>query len=384
MRLKHQIHTQLNDRQQITMSRINVSQPIPDHRSLPDVPSHERLFQTDTSNGKRFAYLEKIEPCSERLQAGKSFVRWILNLSGNDVDRLAKTVRRADGSSQLNAVIGSRVCRIRCVYRIDPSAEFIESNWVNAETAWPPTRIAFLVNNKAPETQTDAPLDITSLLGKGESLDITSLLREGQNIIKVATGSINDRFKYELAMETTQITDTKGIKERLSRLSCANSKDAINLRTFQNAQIANSEIQIPDSKVIINITDPMTGFMCDLPARGKTCRHNECFDLDTFLSIEKPESNQLCGPDGFKCPFCGADARPQNLVIDGFLVNVIETLQQLGHLNVKTILFEENGSWQVKEEERIEGFSERFKTDDDILMRAVDGQVKEEERKNDA
>ena len=298
---------------------------------------------TSTNDQKYFMYLERVELCPQRLHAHKRYVKWFLNLDRDDVNMLAKPIQTPVGyPSQLSAPIGSWLCRIRCVKVNNLATMLDESDWVAASNAWP-SGIAILLNGKA--------LEIRKKLHHSKDLpiDITSLLQKGQNIISVAVSKIDDGSAYALAMETAQVTDTGRIKERISRLNWSEAKDTL-LRYLNNTD---SDIQILNPKMTLDLTDPFSSDMCCLPVRGKTCKHNQCFDLDIFLFTRKSKTNEPCGPDQFKCPICGADARPQSLLVDGFFIKVREELQQLGRLDVKAIELKENGDWQIKEEKQV-------------------------------
>ncbi|KAL8796960.1 MAG: hypothetical protein Q9195_000731 [Heterodermia aff. obscurata] len=296
-----------------------------------------------TDDLKYFMYLERVEMCPEQLHAHKRYVKWALDLRRDDVDMLAKTIQTPVGyPSQLNAVNGSWLCRIRSVRVNNLATRFTESDWVAASNAWP-SGIAILLNGKA--------LEIRKKLHHSKDLpiNITSLLQEGQNSISVAVSKIDDGSVYALAMETAQVTTTKGIRERVSRLNLPEAKASL----LRYLNTTDSDVQILNPKMTLDLTDPFTSDMCCLPVRSTACKHKQCFDLEIFLLTRNGKANEPCGPDQFRCPICGADARPKNLFVDGFFVKVREELQQLGRLDVKAIVLDENGDWQIKEEEQI-------------------------------
>lgn len=112
------------------------------------------------------------------------------------------------------------------------------------------------------------------------------------------------------------------------------------------------EIQIVNSAVVLDLTDPFTSRIYETPARGKTCRHHQCFDLDVFLQTRGNKSaSQPATPEQFKCPICGADARPKSLVIDLFFAKVRRELEEMNRLDAKAIILGELGKWTIKEEE---------------------------------
>jgi hypothetical protein len=56
--------------------------------------------------------------------------------------------------------------------------------------------------------------------------------------------------------------------------------------------------------------------------------------------------------DVWKCPLCGADARPYSLRLDEFLVTVRAELEKQNNLDVKAILVAADGTWRPKPEPR--------------------------------
>ena len=56
--------------------------------------------------------------------------------------------------------------------------------------------------------------------------------------------------------------------------------------------------------------------------------------------------------DEWRCPVCNADARPQNLILDCFLVEVREELLRQKRLSTKAIVIEADGKWRPKLETR--------------------------------
>ena len=102
---------------------------------------------------------------------------------------------------------------------------------------------------------------------------------------------------------------------------------------------------IVDDFISINLRDPFTARIFDVPARSTECIHKECFDLDTFmrtLLTNKPEKPAIY----IRCPICRRDARPELLVIDEFLVQVRSTLAKQNQLDtIKAIRVRSDGSW---------------------------------------
>jgi hypothetical protein len=101
------------------------------------------------------------------------------------------------------------------------------------------------------------------------------------------------------------------------------------------------------SSLTISLLDPfLADRIWDIPVRGTDCRHTECFDLEIFLSQCKPreEPGYPSMPDCWRCPICRGDARPQKLMIDGFLSHIRGELAHRSLLSSKSIKVWSNGS----------------------------------------
>lgn len=124
---------------------------------------------------------------------------------------------------------------------------------------------------------------------------------------------------------------------------------------FHDRQSIKAEGQEPimmPSHRTISVLDPYTsGQMCRVPVRGNTCKHLECFDLEIHLSMHKREhSDYLSTVDGWHCPICMGDARPNVLFKDEFMMQVYRDLFLQGLSNIKAIVVEADGSWKPSQE----------------------------------
>lgn len=324
---------------QTTRATTNISTFHQSHISSPTL----NVVNTKSSiqDQKYFTYIEKVQLSPERLHANKRHLKWTLNLCRNDVDSLVKLDQTSTSHpSQLNVEIPSRLCRIRCVKANDLATDFTESDWVASENTWP-SGIALLLNGRA--------LEIRKKLHHNKDLpiNITSALIEGENNILIAVSKIDDGTMYMFAVETSMITDRETIERLVTKLDPLEAK----ARILKHIVHQDPDVQVLE-KLTLDVTDPFTSYVCGRPVRGKACHHKQCFDLDIFISTRSGKTTVPCGPDQFRCPICNADARPQNLVLDGFLLDVREELDRRGRLDVKAIVLDDEGNWQIKEEER--------------------------------
>lgn len=294
-------------------------------------------------NGSYFAIVKNVAVMPETLTTGNRHFKWIFEVDRNDFQSLAKCSSGKDGAPPARIFrAGSRIVRLRCI-KVSDLQDICESDWVLAETLWP-NGIAILLNGIALEFRKKA------LHGKDLPVDITKLIREGANIFSVAMTRSNesDAITYAVGIEFVEIIDSKTIHATIARLE---ANDALR-RIAERSASFDPDIEIVNSAITIDLTDPFTSCMWELPVRGQDCRHNQCFDLNVFLQTRGSKSGHPSAPEQFKCPICGRDARPQTLTMDMFFVKIREELQQTGRLDVKAVMLDSQGSWKIKEEDK--------------------------------
>ena len=70
-------------------------------------------------------------------------------------------------------------------------------------------------------------------------------------------------------------------------------------------------------KVADLLTDPLSSLR--IPVKGKFCKHDRTFNLQNFFAFRPASGIDVI--DAWKCPICGQDARPQQLVVDEVLLS---------------------------------------------------------------
>lgn len=85
---------------------------------------------------------------------------------------------------------------------------------------------------------------------------------------------------------------------------------------------------------------PITMVRPDKPARGKQCRHLQCFDLMAFL-----ESNQQMKAinNRWSCPVCSHNLKPNDLCIDLFTADILARTGK----DVDEVVIKKDGKWSV-------------------------------------
>ena len=201
-------------------------------------------------------------------------------------------------------------------------------------------------------------------------MDMSPFVKEGENTVEIAVmrqRKDENYREYLVAIEVlgfkSHASITKDCQES-NHISAPTVLERIRQKLFPSDD--DDEIAVVESNLTINLFDPFSASkICDIPVRGRACLHYDCFDLDTFLQTREKKGDATAA-DQWKCPICNCDARPQHLVVDGFLENVRSKLYGQGLQNTRAIIVAQDGSWKPKAEVRDpNGVQDRDTPDDD-------------------
>lgn len=288
------------------------------------------------------------------------FFEWTFEIGKVDIASTAASLTNTDPAAEptRNVKARSLLWRLKCVETPVAAVAVTQETWVVADTSWP-SCIFVAVNDVQLEVRRkehhkkDLALDITDHVHEGVNSIHFSIIRTKAEMggkcgkgfaVAVEAVRIFDHAKaQDCAKEIYEATALDHLKRTLDKMVSKNAED--------------DDIQVVNAHLTIDVTDPFTAKIFDIPVRGKCCPHRECFDRDTFLMTRKARTTAInrdkdtvltTSPDGWKCPICKRDARPQSLVVDGFLLRVRKDLAKMGKLDTKTIFVRQDGSWEPK------------------------------------
>ena len=295
-----------------------------------------------------FGFIDTVIMPTEVISSKNRHVSWDFTMHRNYIENLVKDRPGSYGApTTRNINSNSLLCRIRCIKLGFPDRLPTHNEWVVSDNVWPGST-AVILNGNALEIRKK------SHHGKDLPIDVTTAVKEGNNSLSTAVIGFqkDSNLSFAIGVEIIRFANEEQIRNNVRTLPLQEARQRIIDRSFQ----VDPDIEVVFSQLTIDLTDPFTANLFAVPARGASCLHNQCFDLEVFLhsrNLEKP--SEPCGPDTFRCPICGADARPQSLVIDGFFVSVREQLDWRGRLDAKAITLHQSGTWDIKEQEEAKG-----------------------------
>jgi hypothetical protein len=108
---------------------------------------------------------------------------------------------------------------------------------------------------------------------------------------------------------------------------------------------------------IVHTRCPLSLWEIDTPVRGIECEHLQCYDADAYVDVNIKTRNV---EKRWKCPVCSKLTRPEDLVVDEFLLSGMRSARrELGLPDdeglMKRLKLERGGEWAILEDEELEG-----------------------------
>ena len=107
------------------------------------------------------------------------------------------------------------------------------------------------------------------------------------------------------------------------------------------SMLFNSEIAV--DSIQVSLRCPLSKTRIEIPCRPSLCDHIQCFDLATYISMNKQSGKWLC-------PVCGKKALPQpsarHLFVDVYFLDVLNDPRTKSE---EAIQVEKDGSWRLVE-----------------------------------
>ncbi|KAF2661875.1 hypothetical protein K491DRAFT_686851 [Lophiostoma macrostomum CBS 122681] len=320
---------------------------IPSRWALHDASLRSPVLRARSKPADLYQYVTGFAiPPTRFTKAVLDIERWTLVLPPEHARTIPPNVLGAPGEPPSRTIDeSSQLFRLRCIkWPFDKLPD--KHAWATADTSW--TSYAYFTFN-------GTAIHPRKKLHHGKDLpmDLSGLMKEGENTLEVTIMQQPDDqtyLKYLVAVEVVGLRRYDEIKREcvtMRHVSASDALAAIRAKLSEQSD-DDDDLCIVQSNLTVSLVDPFSAsVICDIPVRSKACLHIDCFDLETFLSTRKRKDDASVA-DIWKCPICNADARPQHLLVDGFLQDVRKQLEQHGLSNTRAIIVDQDGTWKPK------------------------------------
>ncbi|CAI2179203.1 5706_t:CDS:10 [Funneliformis geosporum] len=235
---------------------------------------------------------------------------------------------------------------------------------------WPPEEAMFKVQINDLEVKLHRKQRIPiknnqySFVGVDKAVDIAQYLVAGVNRIKV-TQCMCETCRQQLCEHILSIEillkETEEIVLRNARSQILTKEHGMDIvkrlisgpSASINTQSPISSTSSPVNKMKVSLRCPISLLRIAEPAKGQNCLHIGCFDLETYVSVNKKNCK-------WRCPECNDRVTSETLRIDKYFKKLLNEIPE----NVNTVELDSSGSWTVVGQDDCDGES----TDDDDMQ----------------
>ncbi|KAB5554389.1 hypothetical protein GE09DRAFT_964139 [Coniochaeta sp. 2T2.1] len=300
-----------------------------------------------------------------RIPPAKVLHKFYFEVSDEELSRASQFIAQSANLPVVTHFNGSLRWRVRTT-KLKPKKKFDDVHeWSCADMDWPP-HITLNLNGN------NIQIRRKPHNGRDQPAELTPFVTQGRNELLVAVAVTKDppADQFALAVEIVETRSHASIMDYIWTHSVIPEEDTLNKikRRVTGPQQDDDSISVVQPEALsIDVADPFTRAMWQIPVRGAACTHMECFDLSIWLetrpsrTVRCPHSSfTKCGcndqrepsvVDKWKCPICEGDARPYSLKIDGFLLKVRQELERAGKIKAKRIQAAPDGMWRAEVEE---------------------------------
>lgn len=332
-----------------------LTNPLPEQEALHQLHLHQPVTEVDGYRTGQppclYQYIESSASVCHHFTIQNGFFSVDFDIPEHHLDRKVSTIE-SDNPCVLpkrNLTRDSILFNLRCV-QLPPDQAIVDHNWAALSTCWPQHIFIsindnFLELRRKRQHRRDLPIDITPFV------------KSGPNTFKASihTDPIDKDNHFGIAVEVIGFRSASQIKNMPTRVTAENSRQALMNEMHPHVSASDDDdIEMITDRTTMSISDPFSSLMVLDPVRGKTCKHKNCFDLDTFLqSRPSDDKDAISSVYEWRCPIgsCKEDVRPCSLVRDGFLQEVIAQLVEEGKTNTRSIIVRNDGTWEPKIED---------------------------------
>jgi E3 SUMO-protein ligase PIAS1 len=169
--------------------------------------------------------------------------------------------------------------------------------------------------------------------GSTNPVDVTAFVRtrdiHGAAKVEI-TYALTDRI-YDVAIVLAKRADVEDLVQKV-KAGRVISKE----RVLQEMKSRAEDDDIVAGPTIMSLKDSVSYLRIQVPCRGTQCKHYNCFDLHSFLEMQKQAPL-------WTCPICDKHASFENVVLDKYFEDILERAPR----NVDSVTVQPDGIWSA-------------------------------------
>ncbi|KAH9325719.1 hypothetical protein KI387_005897, partial [Taxus chinensis] len=153
------------------------------------------------------------------------------------------------------------------------------------------------------------------------------------------SGRVSGLYPYQVLSLVPSETEGEPFEEGLARVRrCIGGGGGC----LGNANESDNDLEVVADFITVNLRCPMSGLRMNVAGRFKYCEHMGCFDLQTFIELNKRTRK-------WQCPICLKNYSLENIVIDQYFSRIASVMKGYPE-DVSEVEVKPDGSWRPKQE----------------------------------
>lgn len=208
-----------------------------------------------------------------------------------------------------------------------------------------PPNLVVNINQKPAQLPTPKPTSKPNadIIRPGRSIDITHLIRLAPNM-----GN-----KVDLNWTNTDANKTHcvgvfffkkvSVKSLIDYLKAKKTIDGELTKKMvrEKLQISDSDFEIETNYYKVSLLCPLMKFRIQIPTRATSCKHIQCFDLESYLMMNEKKPTWLC-------PVCDQYTPFDSLLIDSLFQDILNKCP-----DIEDVQFNADAQWSIVKPENI-------------------------------
>lgn len=143
----------------------------------------------------------------------------------------------------------------------------------------------------------------------------------------------NSDKKYYLMINLVEVFSVETLVKQLKKR--VQSRESV-ISQMKATQPSDDDLQVGATRV--SLRDPFSYTRLVVPCRAPGCVHIGCFDATCWYSMMEEKPTWLC-------PICGRELDEQTLVVDGYMQEILATVDE----GVEHVVVEADGEWHTED-----------------------------------
>ncbi|CAG8638819.1 2335_t:CDS:2, partial [Paraglomus occultum] len=169
--------------------------------------------------------------------------------------------------------------------------------------------------------------------GRDRPADLRPYLREGENLmcLEQTTCCCSYRFSVEILLRESEDL----ILHYVRRKHLSEQDGITNVDRLLSGGLDDDDIEVRQEVIKVSMKCPLSLLRIKEPVKGAKCRHVACFDLSSYLAVNR--ANQT-----WRCPDCHNKVYANDLRVDKFFMKLLKEVPD----KVETVELGLNGTWK--------------------------------------